>query len=166
MIRAFAARGIKLEILSGDSQGATADLAMRMGIADWKSGVDPKAKAARMQQLRAEGHHVLMVGDGLNDAGALALAHVSISPGSAADATQLAADMVLRGSSLMPLVEAMDVARKSRRLVFENFAFALLYNVTAIPLAAFGLVTPLIASACMAGSSLFVMLNALRAARP
>ncbi|HXJ02799.1 MAG TPA: heavy metal translocating P-type ATPase [Micropepsaceae bacterium] len=165
MIGALKNRGIKVEMLSGDSVGPTAHLAAQTGISDWKSGADPKEKAARMEQLRAQGHRVLMVGDGLNDAGALALAHVSISAGSAADATQMAADIVLRGNSLMPLVEAIDIARKSRRLVFENFALALLYNLTAIPMAAFGLVTPLIASASMAGSSLFVMLNALRAAR-
>jgi Cu2+-exporting ATPase len=165
LVDALKARGIKVEMLSGDSQGPTADMAKQTGVSDWQFGVDPKKKAARMEELRGQGHRVLMVGDGLNDAGALALAHVSISPGTAADATQLAADMVLRGESLMPIIEAIDVARKSRRLVFENFTLALLYNLTAIPLAAFGLVTPLVASATMAGSSLIVMLNALRVAR-
>jgi Cu2+-exporting ATPase len=117
-----------------------------------------------MEELRRQGRHVLMVGDGLNDTGALALAHVSIAPGTAADASQLASDMVLRGASLMPIVEAIDVARKARRLVLENFALALAYNLTAIPLAALGLVSPLIAAATMAGSSLIVTLNALRLA--
>ncbi|HEY0105962.1 MAG TPA: heavy metal translocating P-type ATPase, partial [Rhizomicrobium sp.] len=110
---------------------------------------------------------VLMVGDGLNDCGALALAHVSIAPGSAADVSQRAADLVLRGDSMAPIVEAIDVARKARRLVLENFAFAAIYNLAAIPLAALGLVTPLIAAATMAASSLIVTLNALRlAGRP
>jgi Cu2+-exporting ATPase len=94
----------------------------------------------------------------------MALAHVSIAPGTAADVSQLASDIVLRGASLMPLVEAVDVARKAHRLVLQNFAMAALYNLTAIPMAASGLVTPLIAAVTMAGSSLLVTLNALRLA--
>ncbi len=117
-----------------------------------------------MRTLRAQGRRALMVGDGINDAGALALAYVSIAPGTAADISQRAADMVLRGANLMPIVEAFDVARRAKRLVFENFALAALYNLTAIPLAAMGLVMPLVAAATMAASSLFVTLNALRAA--
>jgi len=106
-----------------------------------------------------------MVGDGLNDAAALALAHVSIAPGTAVDVSQLAADMVLRGNGLMPIAEAIDVARKARSLVLENFALAALYNMIAIPVAALGFVSPLIAAAAMAASSLVVTLNALRLAR-
>jgi Cu2+-exporting ATPase len=79
--------------------------------------------------------------------------------------SQQASDMVLRGNSLEPIVDAVDVARKARRLVLQNFTLAALYNLTAIPLAAFGLVTPLVAAATMAGSSLLVTLNALRLAR-
>jgi P-type Cu2+ transporter len=165
MLAALKTRGIAIEMLTGDREAPAADLAAQAGISDWKSGIDPKQKAARMEELRAGGHRALMVGDGLNDAGALALAHVSIAPGSAADASQLAADMVLRGQSLMPIVEALDVARKARTLVLQNFALAAAYNVTAIPLAALGFVSPLIAAATMAGSSLIVTLNALRLAR-
>jgi Cu2+-exporting ATPase len=106
-----------------------------------------------------------MVGDGLNDAAALALAHVSISPASAAQASQAAADMVLQGEALQPIVEAVDVARSARRRVFENFAFAAAYNLAAVPLAALGQVTPLIAAVAMSASSLIVMLNAFRLAR-
>ncbi|HSZ12207.1 MAG TPA: HAD-IC family P-type ATPase, partial [Rhizomicrobium sp.] len=164
-LAALKSRHIAVEMLTGDREAPAAELAAQAGISDWKSGIDPKQKAARMEALRASGHRVLMVGDGLNDAGALALAHVSIAPGSAADASQLAADMVLRGSSLMPIVEAVDVARKARRLVLQNFALAAAYNLTAIPLAALGFVSPLIAAATMAGSSLVVTLNALRLAR-
>lgn len=164
IVAALRRRGIAVEMLTGDRDGPAADIAALAGIAHWQAGVGPKEKAARMQHLRAQGHRVLMVGDGLNDAAAMALAHVSIAPGTAADVSQMACDMVLRGANLLPLVEAVDVARKARRLVLQNFALAVLYNLTAIPLAALGLVTPLIAAATMAGSSLLVTLNALRLA--
>ncbi len=162
MLAALRARGVAIEMLTGDRQEPAAELAAQAGIAQWQAGINPMEKAARMEALRAQGRRVLMVGDGINDAGALALAHVSIAPGSAADVSQLASDMVLRGDSLMPIVEAIDVARKARTLVLENFAFATLYNLTAIPLAIFGVVSPLIASVTMAGSSLTVTVNALR----
>ncbi|MEI9994280.1 MAG: heavy metal translocating P-type ATPase [Rhizomicrobium sp.] len=165
LLRALEARGIAVEMLTGDREAPAAALAAQAGIARWMAGVEPKAKAAHMEALRAQGRRVLMIGDGINDAAALALAHASLAPGSAADVSQRAADMVLRGESLLPLVEAIDVARKARRLVLENFAVATLYNLVAIPLAAFGAVTPLVAAAAMAGSSLVVTLNALRLAR-
>jgi Cu2+-exporting ATPase len=154
--------GIAVEMLTGDRAGIAEQVAGEAGVAQWRAGVGPAEKAARMQALRAAGHHVLMVGDGINDAGALAQAHVSLAPGSATDVSQRAADLVLRGNSLAPIVEAVGIARKARRLVLQNFALAALYNVAAIPLAALGLVTPLIAAAAMAGSSLVVTLNALR----
>ena len=164
MLAALKMRGIAVEMLTGDREAPAAALAAEAGISDWRSGIDPKEKAVHLEELRKRGHRALMVGDGLNNAGALAMAHVSIAPGTAADASQIASDMVLRGDSLMPIVEAIDVARKARRLVLENFALALAYNLTAIPLAALGLVSPLIAAATMAGSSLIVTLNALRLA--
>ena len=164
-IAALKARGLVVEMLTGDRDEPAADAARQAGIDVWQSAVNPTDKAARMQALRGSGAKTLMIGDGLNDAGALALAHVSIAPGSAADVSQRAADLVLRGDSLAPIVEAVDVARKARRLVLENFAFAALYNVVAVPLAALGLATPLLAAGAMAASSLIVTLNALRLAK-
>ena len=158
------ARHVAVEMLTGDHAQPAAQIAGQAGIARWRADVGPKEKAEYLQNMRARGRHTLMVGDGINDAGALALAHVSIAPGSAADVSQLAADLILRGDSIAPIVEAIDVARKARRLVIQNFAFAAVYNLAAIPLAAFGLVTPLVAAAAMAGSSLVVTLNALRLA--
>ncbi len=158
------ARGVAVEMLTGDRAGPAMQIAREAGIETWKAAIGPADKAAHMQALRARGERALMIGDGLNDAGALALAHVSIAPGSAADVSQRAADLVLRGDSMAPIVEAIDVARKARRLVLENFGFAAIYNLAAIPLAALGLVTPLIAAGAMAGSSLIVTLNALRLA--
>lgn len=166
LIANLKARGIAIHMLTGDREAVAADLAAKAGIDNWQAEIDPKAKAAYLERLRAVGRKVLMVGDGINDAGALALAHVSIAPGTAADVSQRAADMILRGNSLSPIVEAVDVARKARRLVNQNFALAVLYNIVAIPMAAFGIATPLIAAACMAGSSLIVTINALRLARP
>lgn len=161
-LKAIAARGIRIEMLSGDREGAAETIAREAGIAEWRAGADPKQKAAMIEALTREGHRVLMVGDGLNDAAAVALAHVSISPGTAVDATQIASDMVLQGDTLMPIAEAIDVSRAARRRVLENFAFAAAYNALAVPLAAAGLVTPLIAALAMASSSLIVTLNALR----
>jgi P-type Cu2+ transporter len=163
-VEALKARHIAVEMLTGDRAEPAADTARQAGIENWRSSVGPTDKAAHMEALRAQGVKTLMVGDGLNDSGALALAHVSIAPGSATDVSQRTADLVLRGDSMAPIVEAVDVARKARRLVLENFAFAAIYNLAAIPLAALGLVTPLIAAATMAASSLIVTLNALRLA--
>jgi Cu2+-exporting ATPase len=155
-------RGIAVEMLTGDRAEPAMQIAREAGIESWRAAIGPTEKAAHLQALRDQGERVLMIGDGLNDAGALALAHVSIAPGSAADVSQRAADLVLRGDSIAPIVEALDIARQARRLVLQNFAFAAIYNLAAIPLAALGLVTPLIAAGAMAGSSLIVTLNALR----
>lgn len=158
-------RGLPVEMLSGDRDAPAATIAKQTGIDAWRALSDPKQKTERLEALRASGHKTLMVGDGLNDAAALALAHVSISPATAAQASQAAADMILQGEALAPIAEAVDVARTAQRLVFQNFAFAAIYNALAVPLAAAGLVTPLIAAVAMSASSLLVMLNALRLSR-
>ena len=105
---------------------------------------------------------MLMVGDGLNDAAALALAHASMAPGSAIDASQNAADLVFSGDDLAAVPLALDVAKKARARALENFAFSALYNVIASPAAMLGLINPFIAALAMSGSSLAVTLNALR----
>ena len=161
-VTALRDRGMRVQMLSGDRDMPASRVAMQCEIEEWTAAADPKAKVRHLEALRNEGRRTLMVGDGLNDAAALAVAHVSISPASAADASQAAADMVLTADKLSPIVEAIDVARAARRRVFENFAFAALYNALAVPLAAFGQVTPLIAAVAMSASSLIVMLNALR----
>jgi Cu2+-exporting ATPase len=129
------------------------------------AGATPEAKAARIEALRAEGRRPLMVGDGVNDAAALALAHVSASPAGATDLAQTAADLVLRSEGLAALPAAIVTARRAQRIARQNIAFSLAYNVVAAPSAVAGLATPLVAAAVMASSSLIVILNALRAGR-
>lgn len=154
--------GLRTEILSGDRRAAAAAAADALGVKDWRAGLAPRDKIDHLERLRAGGVRVAMVGDGLNDAPSLAGAHASLSPGAAADASQAAADFVYQGEGVAPIVEALLVARQARRRVVENFAFAALYNACAVPLAALGLVTPLIAAIAMSGSSMVVTLNALR----
>ncbi len=163
-IRQLKDMGLAVEMLSGDRAAAARRIADDLDLRGWSAELSPEAKTRRLEELRAEGVKVAMVGDGLNDAPALAAAHASLSPGTAADASQAAADFVYQGEGLQPIVEAVAVARKARRRVLENFIFAALYNACAMPLAAFGLVTPLIAAIAMSGSSLIVTLNALRLA--
>ena len=160
------ARGLDCRILSGDRREAVAPVAAALGIVDFAAGQTPAAKIAHLEALAAKGRRVAMVGDGLNDAPALAAAHVSLSPISAVDLAQAHADAVFLGDRLSPVVEAVDVARRARRLMTQNLWFAALYNALAVPLAVFGIVTPLIAALAMSASSLTVTLNALRALAP
>ncbi len=159
---ALGKRGLNVELLSGDRAGPVGMIAAAAGINNWKAGLLPHEKTERLAALKASGARTLMIGDGLNDAPALAQAHASMAPGSAVDATQSASDLVFQGDTLEPVIEAIDVARQARRLVMENFAFSALYNAIAIPFAALGQVTPLIAAIAMSASSMIVTLNALR----
>jgi Cu2+-exporting ATPase len=162
VIRTLTEMGLEPELLSGDRAPVAATMARALGVSHWRAEVGPKEKAARIGELIAAGAKPAMVGDGLNDAPSLAAAHVSLAPGTAAAASQSAADFVYLGDRLEGVVEAVKVSRKARARLIENFAFAALYNFIAIPIAVFGLVTPLIAAAAMSGSSLVVILNALR----
>ncbi len=162
-IGALEAMGIASRIVSGDRNAVVAPLAAQLGI-DGAGGQLPADKLAALSALKEEGHHPLMVGDGLNDGPALAAAHASIAPGTASDASQQAADAVFVGERLMPVVAALRVARATMRVVRQNFGFAVLYNICAVPLALAGMVTPLIAAIAMSLSSLVVVGNSLRLA--
>ena len=161
-IAALKQRGIAVEMISGDRAIAAETAALAAGIDQWVGGAAPGDKVARLDALRAQGKKPLMVGDGLNDAAALAAAYASASPGTALEASQAASDIVIQGSGLLPLVEAIDVAKAARKRAIENLQFSALYNLIAAPAAAAGLLTPLIAALAMSGSSLMVTLNALR----
>ncbi|WP_104491914.1 heavy metal translocating P-type ATPase [Paracoccus denitrificans] len=156
------ASGRRVMLLSGDAAPVVQDLARRLGIEEWRAGVTPVEKAEALRRLRQEGLHPLMVGDGLNDTAALTEAHVSISPASALDAARTASDMVLMGSDLAPVAEALELARTARARIKENFAISLVYNIVAVPIAIAGFATPLMAALAMSLSSISVTLNALR----
>ena len=156
------ARGFDVQILSGDRPEAVAPLADQLGIEQATGGVNPAQKIAVIEALRDQGRKVLMVGDGVNDAPALAAAYASLSPITAADLAQAQADAVFLSDRLSPVAQALDIARQSRALMRQNLWMAVIYNAFAVPLAIAGYVTPLIAAAAMSGSSIIVTLNALR----
>ena len=161
-IEALRGRGLSVEVLSGDLLGPVRDIARAAGITDWRAGLTPFEKAGIIDDLKAGGRKVLMVGDGLNDAAALAKAHASMAPGAAVDAAQNAADLVFTGEGLADVVEAIDIARDARRRALENFGFSALYNLIAAPAAMLGLINPFVAALAMSGSSMVVLLNAAR----
>ncbi|MCB5409650.1 heavy metal translocating P-type ATPase [Pseudogemmobacter faecipullorum] len=162
LVAALKADGRQVVLLSGDTPVAVEALAARLQITDWAAAVLPAEKSARIEALKAAGAQVLMVGDGLNDTAALAAAQVSISPASALDAARSASDIVLLGQDLSPVADALRISRQSSRRIVENFRISALYNIIAVPLALFGLATPLAAALAMSLSSVTVSLNALR----
>ncbi|MFC4291868.1 copper-translocating P-type ATPase [Sphingorhabdus arenilitoris] len=158
------AQGFAPSILSGDRTAAVTSIANRLNITA-KTQLRPEEKLAILNQQQSAGHRVLMVGDGLNDGPALAAGHASMAPASASDAGKNAADLVWMGDSLMPVIDAISMARRCQQIVRQNFALAIGYNIIAVPLAIMGFVTPLIAAIAMSGSSLIVVGNALRLKR-
>jgi P-type Cu2+ transporter len=163
VIAELARMGLTIEIMSGDREPAVRAAAQSLGIHEWCAEVTPVDKIARIDELARRGFKVLMVGDGLNDAPALAAAYASMSPVSATHMSQAVADAVFLGAPLAPVATAIAISRKARELMRQNLWLAVAYNALAVPVAIAGLVTPLIAAAAMSGSSILVMVNALRA---
>lgn len=161
-VAALQERHLDLEIVSGDREAPVAAIADALGIARHASAILPGGKTDRIAALVAQGHKTLMVGDGLNDAPALAAAHVSMAPSSAADVGRSAADFVFLHDDLSAIPLALAVARDAGRLVKQNLALSVLYNLIALPIAVAGLVNPFMAAIAMSASSLVVVLNALR----
>lgn len=154
--------GLDVHLLSGDRQVVAQHVASQLGIGHVHAPCLPAEKVAIISTLKKQGRHVLMVGDGLNDAPALSAASVSMSPSSGVDMAQNAADMVFQGKGLMAVVQSWRMARFSTRLVKQNFALAILYNLFAVPMAMLGHVTPMAAAIAMSSSSLIVILNSFR----
>lgn len=165
-VASFREANIGVAILSGDRPAAVEHCADRLGVADFRGGLKPDAKAMLLSRRRLIGSRPLMIGDGLNDAPALAAAHVSASFGHGAPATQIAADFVLPAEDLSSIVVAYRTAVKAAHIVRQNLIFAAAYNLVLIPVAVLGHVSPLIAAAAMSASSIMVTLNALRAQPP
>jgi len=162
LLRALQARGLPVKLLSGDTRANVEKFSSDMGLEDWHAGVLPDEKARILGELKHQGKRVLMVGDGLNDTAALAMAHVSIAPASALDATRVAADIVLVAPDVSRIKDALRIAASARKRILENFGVAACYNAIAIPIAFFGFATPLSAAIAMSTSSIIVSINALR----
>jgi Cu2+-exporting ATPase len=164
VVAALKRQGYAIALLSGDRTAVVERVARETGIETWCAELQPAAKIAWLDARARDGRKVLMVGDGLNDAPALAAAYASISPSSAADISQRAADFVFQGEKLAPVIGAIAVGKRARSMALQNFAVALVYNVICVPLAVAGYVTPLIAAIVMSTSSILVTANAARLA--
>ena len=154
--------GIKVEMLSGDRPAAVARAAKALDLEASLSRMSPQAKLARVEEFSRLGHKVLVVGDGINDAPALASGFASMAPATASDIGRTAADVVFMGRSLEPVTLVRSVAVATQSIAQQNVALAVGYNILAVPIAMLGLATPLIAALAMSSSSIIVIANALR----
>ena len=155
-------KNIDVVIMSGDQQSVVDYIAKQLGIKKAVGGLSPRDKAEQIQKLKAQGHVVAMVGDGINDAPALAAANVSFAMKSGSDIAEQTASATIMQHSVNQLVDALFIARATLKNIKQNLFFALIYNILGIPLAAFGFLNPVIAGAAMAMSSISVLMNALR----
>jgi Cu2+-exporting ATPase len=166
VIRALINAGVRVSLLSGDRPQRARHAAAELGIEDCRGGATPSDKLAFVRELQSRGAIVAMVGDGVNDAPVLAQAQVSIAPGGGTPLAQVNADIILMGDRLDALVRTLLGSRRALRVIRQNLAWAVAYNAIALPLAIAGMVTPLVAAIGMSASSLVVVVNALRLARP
>ncbi|WP_207455131.1 heavy metal translocating P-type ATPase [Herbiconiux sp. SYSU D00978] len=164
-IARFRALGLRPVLLTGDNAGAAQSIAAEVGIDDVRAEVTPAGKLDAIRALQAEGRVVAMVGDGVNDAAALAAADLGVAMGGGTDAAQAASDLTVASGDLTAVADAIRLSRRTLRVIKGNLFWAFGYNVAAIPLAMAGLLNPLIAGAAMALSSVFVVTNSLRLRR-
>lgn len=165
MVAELRKSGTEMHLISGDTPAATQAVAKALGINHVHAGQSPADKIAYLNRLAESGSKVLMVGDGLNDTGALAAAYASVAPAAAADAARAASDVVMLGDTLAALPELITTSRSAKRRILENFGIAAAYNALVIPFAMAGFVTPLLAAIAMSSSSIVVLLNAMRLQR-
>lgn len=151
-----------VEIVSGDKIGSVTKIAKMLGVVNFKYEFKPQDKFDYVNSLMREELKVMMVGDGLNDSAALAAAHVSVSPSNALEISQTASDIVIQGEGISPIIELLNVAKKSNLLVKQNIFLSLFYNVFAVPLAMLGYASPIAAAIVMSLSSIVVVGNSLR----
>ncbi len=162
LVKSLQNKGLLVSILSGDAESTVADYARRLGISSWQSSASPAQKLELIEQLQQRGEVIAMVGDGINDAPVLAKAQVSIAMGSGTQMARASGDIVLLGEHLLEIDHAIETSRFTRSVVRQNFAWALGYNLLALPFAATGMLAPWMAAIGMSVSSLIVVLNALR----
>ena len=165
LVQGLKQRGMNVILLSGDHQQVVDRMASQLNIATAIGNASPDDKLAYVRQQQAAGHRVLMLGDGVNDVPVLASANISVAMGDASDLAKTSADAVLLSSHLAVLLQALNGARRTRRIMLQNLFWAAAYNASMLPLAAVGMVTPAIAALGMSLSSLLVVLNALRLLR-
>jgi Cu+-exporting ATPase len=160
-VRILKQRGIESAMLSGDAEDVAAHVANEIGLSTWRGRIRPQDKALEIEKLRKKGHHVAMVGDGINDAPALAAADVGIAMGGGTDVAMETAGITLMRSDPKLVAAAIEVSVATRRKIAQNLFWAFGYNVIGVPLAAFGILSPAIAGAAMALSSVSVVSNSL-----
>jgi heavy metal translocating P-type ATPase len=159
------AAGIHAVMLSGDDPRTVQAIAAELGLTEYEGNCPPPDKAARIQEWQAAGERVAMVGDGVNDAPALAQADLSITAAGGSDVAGETSDVVLMRSDLALVPWFIHLSRRTRRIILENLGWAFAYNLVSVPLAAFGLISPVVAAVTMATSSLLVVGNSLRLRR-